>query len=65
MGRPMNRLLEQAFAEVAQRPDDEQSFIAALVMDELHDEQVWQAKFRRDADRLDAIAAKVQAKMAI
>lgn len=56
----MNKLLEKAFAEVASRPDDEQTLIAGIVLDELHDEALWRQKFARDAGKLDAIAAKVR-----
>ncbi|MBI5119884.1 MAG: hypothetical protein HZA67_02690 [Rhodospirillales bacterium] len=60
----MNKLLEKAFAEAASRPDDEQALIASIVLEELHDEALWQQKFARDADKLDAIAAKVRGQIA-
>ncbi len=60
----MNKLLEKAFAEAAARPDDEQALIANIVLEELHDESLWQKKFARDADKLDAIAAKVRGQIA-
>ena len=60
----MNKLLERAFAEAAARPDDEQELIASIVLDELHDEALWQYKFARDAHKLDALVANVREEIA-
>ncbi|OFX13507.1 MAG: hypothetical protein A2516_06865 [Alphaproteobacteria bacterium RIFOXYD12_FULL_60_8] len=60
----MNKLLEKAFAEAASRPDDEQTFIASIVLDELRDEALWQKKFARDGDKLEALASKVREQIA-
>lgn len=60
----MTKLLDKAFAEAATRPEDEQDLIASIVLDELQDEALWQRKFARDADRLDALAARVQDQIA-
>ena len=60
----MNKLLERAFTEAAKRPDDEQELIASIVLDELQDEALWQAKFTRDANKLEALAQKVRGQIA-
>jgi hypothetical protein len=57
----VNKLLEKAFAEAASRPDDEQSLIAAIVLEELGDEALWQEKFARDAAKLDVLATRTLA----
>jgi len=54
----MNKLLQQAFAEAAALPDDQQEAFASIMLDELHDEALWRQKFARDADKVDALAAK-------
>ena len=54
----MNKLLEKAFAEASQRPEDEQEAIASIILDELADEAAWQAKFQRDAGKLSQLARK-------
>jgi hypothetical protein len=60
----MANLLEKAFQEAAKLPAEEQTYIATLVLDELADEREWQAKFARDADKLDALARNVRAQIA-
>jgi len=56
----MTRLLEQALAEVQKRPPGEQDAIAALILDELADEQRWNDAFARSQEELGRIAAKVR-----
>lgn len=57
----MTQLLQQAFAEVQKRPEDEQDFIAAIVMEELADESRWQEKFAKTQPQLAQLAAKARA----
>jgi len=49
----MNRLLEEAFAEVSKLPESEQEALAAWILDELAAERRWQQAF---ADTPDALA---------
>lgn len=43
----MTQLLEKAFAEASKLPDEDQDFVAQIVLDELADEARWQEKFAR------------------
>ncbi len=56
----MTQLLEQAIAEVQKRPPAEQDAMAALILDELADEQRWNEAFARSQEELARIAAKVR-----
>ncbi len=57
----MTQLLEKAFAQIAQLPEMEQDTIAALILDELEDEERWNCKFAGSADVLSNLAAKALA----
>ncbi|MBL8826476.1 MAG: hypothetical protein JNM18_05785 [Planctomycetaceae bacterium] len=57
----MTQLLEQALAAVKQLPAIEQDAIATLILEELADEQRWQAKFEKSSDALAKLAAKARA----
>ena len=52
----MTQLLEQALAEVARLPEDEQDAVAALVLAEVDAERRWTAAFRASPDQLAALA---------
>ena len=56
----MTQLLEQAFSKVKNLPAAEQDAIAALILDELADEQRWQESFSRSQDQLTRLAAKAR-----
>ncbi len=56
----MTQLLTQAFAEVQKLPQLEQDAIATLILDELADEQRWDASFARSQDQLARLAAKAR-----
>lgn len=56
----MTQLLEQAFSQVKKLPEAEQDAIAALILDELADEQRWQESFARSQDQLARLAAKAR-----
>ena len=56
----MTQLLEQALAELQKRPASEQDAIAALILDELADEQRWDQAFARSQDQLARLAEKVR-----
>ena len=56
----MTQLLEQAIAEVKKLVPSEQDAIAALILDEIADEQLWDRAFARSQDQLSRLAAKVR-----
>jgi hypothetical protein len=56
----MTQLLEQALAEVRKLPQPEQDAIAALILEELADEERWAEAFARSQDQLARLAAKVR-----
>jgi hypothetical protein len=56
----MNKMLQHAIDEIARLPDEEQTSIAALILDELADERRWQEQFSRSSTRLSAIVAGVR-----
>ena len=57
----MTQLLEQALAKVQQLPASAQDAIAQLILDELEDEQRWDASFAQSQDVLSRLAAKARA----
>ena len=56
----MTQLLEQALAEVQKLSQSEQDAIAALILEEISDEQRWDEAFSRSQDQLGRLAAKVR-----
>ncbi len=54
----MTQLLEQAYGRVAGLPATEQDAIAALILEELEDEDRWQRAFGRSAEALSRLAAE-------
>jgi hypothetical protein len=56
----MTQLLDKAFSEVQKLPEPEQDAIAALILDELADEQRWQENSARSQDQLARLAAKAR-----
>lgn len=56
----MTELLEKALAEVERPPDSEQDAIAALILEELADEERWGEAFARSQDALARMAAKAE-----
>jgi hypothetical protein len=57
----MTQLLEQALAKLQELPESEQDAIAALILDELADEERWQESFARSQDQLAKLAEKARA----
>ncbi len=57
----MTQLLEEAITRVQQLPTAEQDAIAQLILDELADDEQWDAAFARSQDALGRLAAKVRA----
>ena len=56
----MTRLLEKAIARVARLPRADQDAIAAIILDELLDEDKWDLAFARSQDKLAKLAEKVR-----
>ncbi|MDP9311755.1 MAG: hypothetical protein M3R24_12890 [Chloroflexota bacterium] len=56
----MSQLLEEAMTRVQQLPTPEQDAIAQLILDELTDNERWDAAFARSQDALTRLAAKVR-----
>ena len=56
----MTELLEQALAELEKLPASEQDAIAALILDEIRDEQRWDEAFARSQEELARLANKVR-----
>ena len=56
----MTHLMQQAVEEVKNLPDPQQDAIAAMILDELADERLWQEKFASSSDQLARLAAKVR-----
>jgi hypothetical protein len=54
----MTELLEQAIARLKTLPANEQDAIAALILEELEEENRWDAAFARSPDTLAKLAAE-------
>jgi len=57
----MTELLEQAIARLKNLPSDEQNAIAAMILEELEDDQRWDESFARSPDLLANLAAEAMA----
>jgi hypothetical protein len=62
--KAMTQLLQQALDAVNRLAPPEQDAIAALILDELADEQRWDDAFARSQDKLAQLAAKAKADIA-
>ena len=56
----MTKLLEKALAKVSQLSPEAQDAIAALILEELEDEQRWDTAFAASQSALAKLAAKVR-----
>jgi hypothetical protein len=56
----MSQLLEHAFAEVRKLPETEQDAIAALILEELEDDRLWEEAFARSPGKLAALVARAE-----
>jgi hypothetical protein len=54
----MTKLLEKVMTEVKQLPDSEQDAIAALILEEIRDEALWDKAFEKSQDALSKLAAE-------
>ena len=57
----MTRLLEKVLTEVYKLPPEKQDTIAAVILEELEDEQLWDKAFAESQDKLTQLAHKVRA----
>jgi hypothetical protein len=57
----MTQLLEKALQEVRKLPETDQNVIAALILEELADEQRWEALFARSPATLTRLVEKAEA----
>jgi hypothetical protein len=57
----MTKLLEEAIAQLKTRPISEQDSIAALILEELNDDNRWDKSFARSPDLLAKLAAEAMA----
>ncbi len=56
----MSKLLEQALVEIYKLPEPEQDIIAAVILDELADDQRWDEEFVQSQDQLAKLAEKAR-----
>ncbi len=59
-GQAVTQTLERAIAELKKLPDEKQDSHAALILDELGDDQLWDEAFARSQDALSRLADKVR-----
>ncbi len=57
----MTQLLEKALTEVYNLPPEKQNAIAAVILEELEDERLWDGAFAASQDKLAQLTAKVRA----
>ena len=57
----MTQLLQQAIAEIQKLSPTDQDVVAAIILDEIADEQRWNDAFARSQDKLAQLAEKVRA----
>jgi hypothetical protein len=57
----MTELLEQAIAKLKTRPISEQDSIAAMILEEIEDDNRWDESFARSPDLLAKLAAEAMA----
>lgn len=56
----MTQLLEKVLIEVYKLPPEQQDAIAAMILEELEDEQRWDKTFAESQDKLELLAQKVK-----
>ena len=57
----MTQLLEKVLIEVYKLPPEKQDAIAAVILEELEDERLWDKTFAESQDKLAQLASKVRA----
>ncbi|MDR4506963.1 MAG: hypothetical protein MRJ65_01785 [Candidatus Brocadiaceae bacterium] len=56
----MTKLLEKAFKKASKFPDSSQDAIAAIILEELEDEEKWESSFANSQKPLSRLASKVR-----
>ena len=56
----MTQLLEKVLSEVQKLPPEKQDAIAAVILEELEDAQLWDKAFSESEDKLSQLAQKVR-----
>ena len=56
----MNKKLEDALAELARLPDDEQEAIADLILEEIMAERAWDARFAKSEGKLAELGRRAR-----
>ena len=56
----MTQLLEKVLTEVQKLPPEKQDAIAAVILEELEDAQLWDKAFSESEDKLSRLAQKVR-----
>lgn len=56
----MSEMLDRAVEQAKRLPIDQQDAIAAIILEEIADEQRWQAAFARSSDVLEQLAAEAE-----
>ena len=56
MNIPMTKLLKQAFERASSLPEEEQDALAAILLEEMADEQRWAKAFESSKAALDELA---------
>lgn len=56
----MTQLLEKVLTEVHKLPPEKQDAIAAVILEELEDAQLWEKAFSQSQDKLAELARKVR-----
>ena len=56
----MTQLLEKVLTEVHKLPPEKQDAIAAVILEELEDVQLWEKAFSQSQDKLAELAQKVR-----
>ncbi len=56
----MSEMLDRAVEQAKRLPVDQQDAIAAIIMEEIVDEQRWHAAFARSQDTLEQLAAEAE-----
>ncbi len=59
----MSQLLDQAVAEARKLPDMDQDAIAAIILDEIRDNQRWENSLAGSPDKLAALVARAEAQV--
>ena len=57
----MTQLLEKVLTEVYKLPPEKQDAIAAVILEELEDERLWDKAFAESQDQLAQLASKIRA----